>query len=184
MEEAIASEQKVVVFSQYLYMLDIIELYLKEKGIGYAQIRGDTIDRRSEMARFQENPTCKVFIGSLQAAGVGIDLTAGSVVIMYDRWWNQAKENQAIDRVHRIGQKWAVQVFKLITKGTIEEKIDAMISKKGRLMEKIITADEQATLKEFSLCRTHRTLLLPIDNGRLNRRRRLLFGDEQECLCG
>lgn len=150
LDEAIESEQKVVVFSQYLHMLDIMEAYLKEKGWNYAQIRGDTKDRREQLKRFQEDPNCKVFIGSLQAAGLGIDLTAASVVIMYDRWWNAARENQAIDRVHRMGQKWGVQVYKLITKGTIEEKIDRMITKKGQLMEEIVTADDQAVLKKFS----------------------------------
>jgi len=150
LEEAFASQQKVVIFSQYLQMLDIFELYLKEKGVGYAQIRGSTADRRGELERFQTDPECRVFIGSLQAAGLGIDLTAASVVIMYDRWWNLARENQAIDRVHRMGQKWGVQVYKLITKKTIEERIDAMITKKGRLMEEIVTADDQATLKSFT----------------------------------
>src|SRR5262245_18261087 len=104
-------------------MLDIIETFLKEGGWCYAQIRGDTVNRREELQRFQEDPQCVFFIGSLQAAGLVIDLTAASVVIMFDRWWNAARENQAIDRVHRIGQKWGVQVYKLITKNTIEEKI-------------------------------------------------------------
>lgn len=150
LEEARESEQKVVVFSQYLYMLDIIENHLKEREWGFAQIRGDTINRREEIKRFQEDPDCVVFIGSLQAAGLGIDLTAASVVILYDRWWNAAKENQAIDRVHRIGQKWGVQVYKLITKNTIEEKIDRMITHKGRLLEEVIAVDDQAILKKFT----------------------------------
>ncbi len=148
--EARASQQKVVIFSQYLFMLDMIEMHLKEERLGYAQIRGDTVDRREELRRFQEDPDCVVFIGSLQAAGLGIDLTAASVVILYDRWWNAARENQAIDRVHRIGQKWGVQVYKLITKGTIEEKIDQMITKKGQLMEQVVTVDDQAMLKNFT----------------------------------
>lgn len=150
LQETQESGQKVVVFSQYLHMLDIIEQHLQEKGWGYAQIRGETRDRREELRRFQEDPSCVVFLGSLQAAGLGIDLTAASVVILYDRWWNAARENQAIDRVHRIGQKWGVQVYKLITKGTIEEKIDLMISKKGRLLEEVVTSDDQATLKTFT----------------------------------
>lgn len=150
LNEAHESNQKVVVFSQYLHMLDIMENYLKKQGWGYAQIRGDTVDRRNELKRFQEDPECVVFIGSLQAAGLGIDLTAASVVILYDRWWNAARENQAIDRVHRIGQKWGVHVFKLISKGTIEEKIDRMIMRKGQLMEEIVTSDDQAVLKKFS----------------------------------
>lgn len=150
LSEAIESEQKIVVFSQYLYMLDIIENYLQEKQLGYAQIRGDTLNRKEELQRFHEDPNCVIFIGSLQAAGLGIDLTAASVVIMYDRWWNAARENQAIDRVHRIGQKWGVQVYKLITKNTIEEKIDRMITEKGRLLEDIVTADDEGVFKSFT----------------------------------
>ena len=150
MEEARASGQKVVVFSQYLGMLDIMEAYMRERGWKYAQIRGDTANRKEQLKMFQEDPECVVFIGSLQAAGLGIDLTAAQVVVLYDRWWNAARENQAIDRVHRIGQKCGVQVFKLICKGTIEEKIDRMITKKGRLMEEIVTTDDQGVLKKFS----------------------------------
>lgn len=150
LEEALESEQKVVIFTQYLFMLDIMQNYFKEKKWDYAQIRGDTSDRKEQLRRFQEDPGCRIFIGSLQAAGVGIDLTAANIVILYDRWWNAARENQAIDRVHRIGQKWAVQVFKLITKGTIEEKIDRIISKKGELMENVILSDDQATIKKFN----------------------------------
>lgn len=150
LQEARESELKVVVFSQYLYMLDIIENFLRENNWEFAQIRGDTLNRRAELKRFQEDPNCVVFIGSLQAAGLGIDLTAAGVVILYDRWWNAARENQAIDRVHRIGQKWGVQVYKLITKNTIEEKIDWMIAKKGRLLEEIVTTDDHSLFKQFT----------------------------------
>lgn len=150
LDEARESQQKVVIFSQYLSMLDIIEEHVKEKGWGYAQIRGDTMDRRGELKRFQEDPDCVVFLGSLQAAGLGIDLTAANVVILYDRWWNAARENQAIDRVHRIGQKWGVQVFKLITKETIEEKIDHMITRKGRLLEEVVSAEDESVFKRFT----------------------------------
>lgn len=150
LSEALDSEQKVVVFSQYLYMLDMITFYLEEQKIPFAQIRGDTVNREEEMRRFQTDDSCKVFVGSLQAAGLGIDLTAASTVILYDRWWNIARENQAIDRVHRIGQKWAVQVYKLIMKGTIEEKIDLIISRKAQLMEEIIPVDDEAEIKSLS----------------------------------
>lgn len=149
LREALDSEQKVVVFSQYLEMLNIIGSYLREEKIGYAEIRGATKDRQKEIERFQNDPDCRVFVGSLQAAGVGIDLTAASTVILYDRWWNAARENQAIDRVHRIGQKWGVQVYKLIAKGTIEEKIDAMITKKGFLLEDVIEADDESLVKKL-----------------------------------
>lgn len=150
LREARESEQKVVVFSQYLNMLDIIENYLTEHKIGFASLRGSTSDRKEQLQYFNQDPKCEVFVGSLQAAGLGVDLTAGSVVIHYDRWWNAARENQATDRVHRIGQTRGVQVFKLVTKGTFEEKIDAMISRKGQLMEDVIQADDQSLLKTFS----------------------------------
>lgn len=149
LNEARESQQKVVVFSQYLAQLDIFELYLKEQNIGFAAIRGATVKRGEEVRRFQEDPQCEVFVASLQAAGLGIDLTAASVVIHYDRWWNAAKENQATDRVHRIGQTRGVQVFKLVTRGTFEEKIDAMITRKGKLMEDVVAADDQQMLKSL-----------------------------------
>lgn len=149
LSEARDSQQKVVVFSQYLAMLDIFEHYLNELGVGFASIRGATINRGDQIHRFNNDPCCEVFLGSLQAVGLGVDLTAGSVVIHYDRWWNAAKENQATDRVHRIGQTRGVQVFKLVTKGTFEERIDTLISKKARLMEEVIGTDDHRILKQF-----------------------------------
>lgn len=142
LQEALGSGQKVVIFSQYLDMLAIIENYLKKKGIGFATIKGSTRDRREQLMRFREDPACEVFVASLLAAGVGIDLTVASIVIHYDRWWNPAKENQATDRVHRMGQNRGVQVFKLVTKNTIEEHIHALIERKKGLMEEIVGTDE------------------------------------------
>lgn len=141
--EARESGQKVVVFSQYLDMLTIIESYLKKKGIGFASIKGSTRDRSEQLRRFREDPACEVFVASLLAAGVGIDLTVASIVIHYDRWWNPAKENQATDRVHRIGQSRGVQVFKLVTKNTVEEHIHEIIERKKGLLEQIVGADDQ-----------------------------------------
>ncbi|MBF8263495.1 MAG: hypothetical protein HW387_1160 [Parachlamydiales bacterium] len=140
--EARDSGQKIVVFSQYLDMLAIIEAHLRKKGIGFASIKGSTRDRAEQLRRFRDNPQCEVFVASLLAAGVGIDLTVASIVIHYDRWWNPAKENQATDRVHRIGQNRGVQVFKLVTKNTIEEHIHALIEKKKGLLEDLIGQDE------------------------------------------
>ena len=147
LDETRDSGQKLVVFSQYLGMLDIMGMHLKEKGIAFAEIRGSTRDRRGEVERFAEDPTCEVFLGSLQAAGVGIDLIAASVVIHYDRWWNPAKENQATDRVHRMGQKRGVQVFKLVTKNSIEEHIHALIEGKLSLARGILAFDDQDHIK-------------------------------------
>lgn len=150
LDEALGSNQKVVVFSHFLNMLDIFELYLNHTRIGFSSIRGSTKNRAQEIERFQKDPHCKVFLGSLQASGLGIELTSGNVVIHYDRWWNAAREDQATDRVHRIGQTRGVQVFKLVTLGTLEERIDALIAKKAALMHKIIGTDEQSVLKIFS----------------------------------
>ncbi len=150
LSEARDSGQKVVIFSQYLEMLALIEKYLKKKGIGFASIKGSTRDRNAQLKRFREDPACEVFVASLLAAGVGIDLTVASVVIHYDRWWNPAKENQATDRVHRIGQSRGVQVFKLVTKHTIEEHIHDLIEKKKGLIEDIIGHDESTHIQYLS----------------------------------
>ncbi len=143
------SGQKLVIFSQYLDMLDLIEAHLKEHNIGYAGIRGSTRNRKEQLERFRQDPQCEVFLASLQAVGVGVDLVSASVVIHYDRWWNPARENQATDRVHRIGQNRGVQVFKLVTKGTIEEHIHRLIEKKLTLMEGVIGFDEHDQIKGF-----------------------------------
>lgn len=150
LKEARASNQKVVVFSQYLTMLDVFEQFLEDEGIHYATIRGATLDRGAQILEFNRNPQCEVFLGSIQASGLGVDLTSASVVIHYDRWWNAARENQATDRVHRIGQTRGVQVFKLVTKGTFEERIDQLIAAKGQLMEDVVGVDDQEALKRFN----------------------------------
>jgi superfamily II DNA or RNA helicase len=150
LEEAIESDQKVVVFSQFLAMLDIMKLHLTQRGIGYTEIRGRTKDRGEALQRFHQDPKCRVFLGSLQAAGLGIDLTPATVVIHYDRWWNAARENQATDRVHRIGQERGVQVCKLITRNSIEERIDLMIERKSRLLEDVLAYDDHQVVKKLS----------------------------------
>lgn len=148
--EARESGQKVVVFSQYLEMMDMIEKYLTLEKIGFAEIRGSTRNRREAIERFRDDPQCEVFVASLQAAGSGIELTAASVVIHYDRWWNPAKENQATDRVHRIGQQRGVQVFKFVTKKSVEERIHELIEKKNRLFASVVGYDPQDQIKTLS----------------------------------
>jgi SNF2 family DNA or RNA helicase len=106
-------------------------------------LTGQTRHRGDVIKQFQNDPETKVFLGSLLAGGIGIDLTAASVVIHYDRWWNATKENQATDRVHRIGQNRNVQVLKLVTRGTLEEKIDRMIQSKAALFERFLDKDEE-----------------------------------------
>jgi SNF2 family DNA or RNA helicase len=141
---------KIVVFSQFVKMIDMIVNYFENRDIMTAGITGKTRQRGDQIDRFNNDPECRVFVGSLKAGGSGIDLTGGSVVIHYDRWWNAAKEDQATDRVHRIGQTRGVQVFKLVTEGTLEEKISAIIAKKKKLMGDVIAEDDPGLLKSFS----------------------------------
>jgi SNF2 family DNA or RNA helicase len=148
--ESLDSGRKVVVFTQYLAMIDIIELYLRSVGVDFVSLSGSSRDRGTLVERFNTQPQCRVFVCSLLAGGVGIDLTAASVVIHYDRWWNAAREDQATDRVHRMGQKSSVQVFKLVTEGTLEEKIAATIDRKKELARDVLKEDSPDTLKAFS----------------------------------
>ncbi|WP_428268698.1 DEAD/DEAH box helicase [Haliangium sp.] len=148
--ECLDSGQKIVIYSQFLGMLGIFERYLTGEGVGYAKLTGRTRKRGEVIARFQEDPDCRVFLASLTAGGVGIDLVAASVVLHYDRWWNAAREDQATDRVHRIGQNRGVHVLKLVTEGTLEEKIAAIIAKKRQLMESVVTEDDKGSLKTLS----------------------------------
>ncbi|MBD3288094.1 hypothetical protein GF337_04765 [candidate division KSB1 bacterium] len=149
LEESLNSGFKVVVFSQYLNMLALIEKYLKDIDVEFATIKGSTRNRGEMIDRFNTDPKCMVFTGSLKASGLGINLVGGSVVIHYDRWWNAAREDQATDRVHRIGQTRGVQVFKLITEGTLEKKIDLLIEKKKSLMEHLVREDDAKMIKKF-----------------------------------
>lgn len=146
LQDSLASGYKVVVFSQYIHMIQIITQYLEEIGIKYASIQGKSLNRKEEIERFSTDPTCRVFVGSLLAAGTGINLTAGNIVIMYDRWWNPAKENQALDRVHRFGQKNTVFIYKLITENTLEERIHYLIEKKNHLLDKVIVTQDSNIL--------------------------------------
>ncbi len=150
LNESIGSGQKVVVFSQYLGMIEIMKSYLEKMMIGHVVLTGASKKRDQLINTFANDEECKVFVGSLKAGGVGIDLVAGSVVIHYDRWWNAAREDQATDRVHRIGQQRGVQVFKLITEGTIEEKIDRIIERKKTLTDTALVEDSPDLLKQFT----------------------------------
>ena len=131
-------------------MIKIIEQFLQGQGVGFVTLTGASRKRGEIVSRFNEDPDCRTYVGSLKAGGTGIDLVAASVVIHYDRWWNAAREDQATDRVHRIGQKRGVQVFKLVTEGTLEEKISAIIERKRNLMDSIVREDDPGLLKTFS----------------------------------
>jgi SNF2 family DNA or RNA helicase len=149
LDEALAENKKVVVFSQYAKMITRLSQRLHKKNIGHVVLTGQTRKRGEVIQSFQEDETKKVFLGSLLAGGMGIDLTSASLVIHFDRWWNAAKENQGTDRVHRIGQTQQVYVYKLVTKNSIEEKIDALILKKKGLLDEYLDGEENF-LKNFS----------------------------------
>lgn len=148
--ETLDSGRKIVVFTQYLGMIAMMERLLQERGIEFVTLTGSSQARGEIVRRFNSDADCRVFLGSLKAGGTGIDLVGGSTVLHYDRWWNAAREDQATDRVHRIGQKQAVQVFKLITEGTLEEKIAAIIERKRRLMNTVVQADDPSLDKIFT----------------------------------
>lgn len=156
LRESLDAGEKVVVFSQYLGMLELMARYLDQleldgRKIGYARLQGSTrAEERGQMIeRFNSDPDCRVFLASLKAGGTGIDLVGGSVVIHYDRWWNAAREDQATDRVHRIGQRRVVQVFKLVTEGTLEERIAAIIEQKRDLLDTVVQEDDPTLSKLF-----------------------------------
>ena len=147
LENLLAEGRKVLVFSQFTAMLDLIKTELDDAGIGSVMLTGDTTHREAVVRRFQEG-TVPVFLISLKAGGVGLNLTAADTVIHYDPWWNPAAENQATDRAHRIGQDKPVFVYKLIVAGSIEERIVALQEKKAALAEGILGNDE-AALEKF-----------------------------------
>ncbi len=142
-EDAIASEHKILIFSTYTSMFEIIEQELKARNISYYKLTGATkVDERIKMVdEFNENPNIKIFLISLKAGGTGLNLTGADMVIHYDPWWNLSAENQATDRAYRIGQKNNVQVYKLITKNSIEEKIYELQMKKEELIDNILNTN-------------------------------------------
>ncbi len=160
LEEALEGDHHVVVFSQYVKMIEVLAQYLDRRDISHLVLTGATRHRDRIIRRFNSEQHERVLLASLLAGGVGIDLTGASVVIHYDRWWNPAKENQATDRVHRLGQKRFVQVFKLVTRDTIEERIDALIRSKTRLMDEVVAPTEEFI---SSLSREELAGLLDID---------------------
>ncbi|MEO7962783.1 MAG: DEAD/DEAH box helicase, partial [Gemmatimonadaceae bacterium] len=140
--EAIAEEHKVLVFSQFTSLLALVRTQLDAAGIVYEYLDGDTKDRKQPVERFQTDPDCRVFLVSLKAGGVGLNLTAAEYVYLLDPWWNPAVEAQAIDRAHRIGQTRRVFASRLIARDTVEEKVLALQERKRDLADAIIRADE------------------------------------------
>jgi len=148
-DEIISEDHKILVFSQFVSSLKNIKNYFDEKNIEYAYIDGSTQKRENEIKRFNDNKNVKIFLLSLKAGGVGINLTSADYVFLFDPWWNTAVENQAIDRCYRIGQKRKVTAYRMIVKDSVEEKILKIQEKKKILVEELIT-EENGYIKTLS----------------------------------
>jgi superfamily II DNA or RNA helicase len=138
---AVEGGHKVLVFSQFVMMLKIIEKAMKEDSVPYEYLDGSTKDRQARVDNFQNNPSVPVFLISLKAGGTGLNLTAADTVIHFDPWWNPAVEQQATDRAHRIGQTKVVTAYRLVAAGTIEEKILLLKAKKRELVASVLSED-------------------------------------------
>lgn len=142
LEEAIDGGHRVLVFSQFVTMLSLIRQRLNDKSIPFAYLDGQTKDRQSVADEFQSNSDIPVFLMSLKAGGVGLNLSAADTVVHFDPWWNQAVEAQATDRAHRIGQTRVVTAYKLIARDTVEEKIVKLQARKRAMSENTIGSEE------------------------------------------
>ncbi len=142
LENILANGHKVLIFSQFVRQLDMYRKYFDKEKIGYAYLDGQTQNRGEIVRKFQENKEIQLFLISLKAGGVGLNLTEADYVFILDPWWNPAVEQQAIDRTHRIGQTKNVFIYKFISKDTVEEKILALQGRKKMVAESLITTEE------------------------------------------
>lgn len=145
LEEIIDEGHRVLLFSQFVDMLDIVKAWLEREGIPYEYLTGKTKDRQGAVERFNSTPSIPIFLISLKAGGTGLNLTGADYVIHYDPWWNPAVEDQATDRAYRIGQTKKVFVYRLITKNTVEEKIQKLKTVKRNLVDSVISVDRNIT---------------------------------------
>jgi len=140
-EDVIGEGHKMLVFSQFTSMLAIVKTRLDSRDICYEYLDGKTRERARRVDRFQTDPDCRLFLISLKAGGLGLNLTAADYVVLLDPWWNPAVEAQAIDRAHRIGQAKKVFAYRLVAKDTVEERILELQKTKKQLADSIITVD-------------------------------------------
>ncbi len=148
LQEALSTGHKVVVFSQFIAMIETMEQKLSEENIGFVSLTGQTKNRAEVIETFNEDNNIRVGLFSLKAGGVGINLTSADYVFLYDPWWNPAVEQQAIDRVHRIGQDQPVMVFKCLVASTIEERMMVYQNQKKELIESLI---EEQSIKNMNM---------------------------------
>ena len=142
LEEAIDGGHRVLVFSQFTTMLSLLKDRLTADGIEFCYLDGATTNRGAVVEKFQGNAKIPVFLISLKAGGVGLTLTGADTVMHFDPWWNPAVEDQATDRAHRIGQTRVVTSYKLITRGTVEEKILALQQKKRAIIKATLGGED------------------------------------------
>ncbi len=142
--EILQEDHKVLVFSQFVKALAVIKDHFEQEGLPFSYIDGSMTakSRSREVREFEKRDGKKLFLLSLRAGGIGINLTSADYVVLFDPWWNPAVESQAIDRTHRIGQTRKVIAYKLIVKDTVEEKILDLQEKKKKLVREIVAADE------------------------------------------
>jgi SNF2 family DNA or RNA helicase len=143
LEEVTAEGHKALVFSQFTSFLSLLRHELDSEGVRYEYLDGATQNRQLHVERFQNDPSCKLFLISLKAGGLGLNLTAADYVFLLDPWWNPAVESQAIDRTHRIGQTRPVFAYRLIARDTVEEKVLELQKSKRELAEAIISEDNR-----------------------------------------
>ncbi len=151
--EIVLAENNVLIFSSFVKHLDIYETYLQEQGIGYAKLTGelDGKHREMEVQKFMSQPDCKVFLMSIKAGGVGLNLTKANYVIILDPWWNPFVEHQAIARAHRMGQENKVSVLRFIAKDTVEEKILSLQKNKMHLAAEFVDVGDFPSLGKEEL---------------------------------
>lgn len=142
LRNAIAKKHKILVFSQFVKYLQIFKKEFEETGIDFTYLDGSTKDRQAQVESFQENEEKRVFLISLKAGGLGLNLTAADYVFILDPWWNPAIENQAVDRAYRMGQKNTVHTYKFITRNTVEEKILRLQDHKKALAKDLISSED------------------------------------------
>jgi SNF2 family DNA or RNA helicase len=147
LQTLIESGHKTVIFSQYTKMLQIMREDFEQRGIRFSYLDGSVKNRLEIVKQFNEDKEIPVFLVSLKAGGTGLNLVGADTVVHYDMWWNPAVENQATDRVYRMGQQQNVSVYKLVTLGTIEEKIVEMQRRKMGIVKKVVSSDDEVMSK-------------------------------------
>ena len=148
--QAIEGGHRILVFSQFVKMLALLQKRLQAAGISYCYLDGSTKDRLGQCNRFNRNKDIPVFLISLMAGGTGLNLTGADMVMHYDPWWNPAVEDQATDRAHRIGQKKSVYVMKMIAAGSIEEKVLALQRRKQALISATVDTTDAAVMEKLT----------------------------------